>query len=98
MKLIKKKEVEVMEFSKKVLITSYVVGLFIIVFAMAIQTLFIVLGYEGSTEITVTLIGGAFGLMGIGNSFYSWKARTENSIKLEKLYGVKINNNDEENY
>lgn len=94
----KKKEVEIMEFSKRMLIASYFSGIAIILFAMLVQMLFIFMGYEGGTEITVTLIGGAFGLMGVANSFYSWKAKNENKIKLEKIYGVKIDTKDEEEY
>lgn len=87
-----------MEFSKKMLITSYFVGVSILIFAMAVQMSFIVMGYEGGTEITVTLIGGAFGLMGVCNSYYFWKAKNENKIKLEKLYGVEIDTRDGEGY
>lgn len=86
-----------MEFSKKMLIASYSVGVVILIFAMVMQWLFLSNGYEGSSEIVVTLITGAFAEMGIVTSMYSWKAKMENKIKLQAIYRIKDDDIEEEN-
>lgn len=79
-----------MEFSKIVLVTSYVIGVLILIFAMTIQWLFMSNDYHGGSEIVVTLITGAFAEMGIVSSMYSWKSKAENIIKIQQQYGSEI--------
>lgn len=80
------------EFSKKVLVVSYLLGVLIIAYAMFIQMLIITQNYIGDSSIVVALISGAFAEMGLVTSVYKIKAMQENKIKLKKIYGEEFVN------
>lgn len=70
--------VEKMEFSKKILIVAAVVFIAVIIF-----TCFMVYITQNliPLEILITTIGAE---VGAGTGFYYWKAKAENTIKLQK--------------
>lgn len=86
----KKKKKKKTEFSKKLLIISYLIGILIIAYAMFIQLLIISSNYQGDSSIVTGLIAGAFAEMGVVSGFYKWKAKAENIVKLQKLYGEEM--------
>ncbi|WP_144509996.1 hypothetical protein [Bacillus sp. FJAT-22090] len=79
---------EPMEFSKKILYVTFFIAIIIILFAMAMIYLMITGNYVGDSSSLNTLLGGLFTEISVGTSFYYWKARKENTIKLENQYGV----------
>ena len=79
-----------MEFSKKILIASYVIAAVVIVYTMYIVHLMVVGGYTGDPSSLNTLILMTLGELGAANSFYFWKSKFENKFKLEAEYGRKI--------
>ncbi|MFO1442775.1 hypothetical protein KDN24_06050 [Bacillus sp. Bva_UNVM-123] len=78
------------EFSKKVIMFSYAIGIVIILYAMYIQLLIITKDYHGDSGIVIALISGAFAEMATVTGFYKWKAMQENKIKLTEIYGKEI--------
>lgn len=91
----KTKQIQVMEFSKKILIVTFINALIIIAYAMFIQYLVIAKDYTGGTEIITTLIASLGVEVTAGTSFYYWKSKQENIIKLKSQYGV-INEDEED--
>jgi len=84
----KEKTVTVMEFSKKILFTTLIIALIIIAYAMWIQYLIITKDYQGGTEIVTSLIVALGAEVTAGTSFYYWKSKKENEIKLRNQYGI----------
>jgi len=78
------------EFSKRILIASYVIAVAVIIYTMYIIHLMVIGGYTGDPSSLNTLIMLTLGELGAANSFYFWKSRLENKIKLENQYGSKI--------
>lgn len=72
-----------MEFSKKILVVSWVTGMAIIVYALWLAYMMIIKGHEGDVSIVITILGGAFTEIAAGTSFYFWKAKYEN-VEREK--------------
>lgn len=92
-----------MEFSKKILLWTFIIALVIIGYAMWIQYVVITRDFHGGTEIVTALIVALGTEVTAGTSFYFWKARLENKIKLEATYGKEVveeakNNLNEEDY
>lgn len=85
------------EFSKKMLVWSYLVGIVTILFAITIQIVFIVKDYHGDTSIVIALLSGGFAEMSIVSGVYGIKAKMENSIKLKARYKDKISEQDFDN-
>lgn len=83
-----------MEFSKKMLVWSYMVGIGTVLFAMIMQIVFIVKDYQGDTSIITALLVGGFAEMSIVSGVYGVKAKMENVIKLKSKYKVDIDNED----
>lgn len=92
----KEKTVQVMEFSKKMLVWSYIVGIATILFAMIIQCIFIAKDYQGDSSIVIALLSGGFAEMSIVSGVYAVKAKMENRIKLEAIYKTKIDDNEDD--
>ena len=71
------------EFSKKLLVTSYIIAILVTIatFTLPIIT-YTVSGQlmDYSSLMPVTLV--CWGEVTVGNSFYYWKAKSENKIKL----------------
>lgn len=67
-----------MEFSKKILVVSWVTGMAIIAYGLWLTYMMVIKGYEGDVSIIITILGGAFAEITAGTSFYYWKARYEN--------------------
>lgn len=78
------------EFSKKILMASYAIAIVVILYTMYIIHLMIIGQYMGDPSSLNTLIMLTLGELGAANSFYFWKSRLENKIKLEAEYGHKI--------
>lgn len=81
-----KKKVPI-EFSKKILMASYAIAIVVILYTMYINYLMIIAGYVGDPSSLNTLIMLTLGELGAANSFYFWKARTENIAKIQKEMG-----------
>lgn len=73
-----------MEFSKKILIMAGVVNISVIIFAcvMMWRTL--------DTSPLAYLIPAVAAEVSTGTGYYYWKAKSENQIKLQKIYGDNI--------
>lgn len=84
------------EFSKKILIASYSIAILVIIYTMYIIYLMVIGEYMGDPSSLNTLVALTIGEMTMANSFYFWKSRLENKIKLENQYGIKIEDNLEE--
>ena len=85
---IERKAKQPMEFSKKILVVSWLTGIFIIFFALWLSYMMIIKGHDGDVSIILTILGGAFAEITAGTSFYYWKAKKENEIKLSGIYNV----------
>jgi len=90
----KEKTITVMEFSKKILFVTLIVAIIIIAYAMWIQYLIITKDYQGGTEIVTSLIVALGAEVTAGTSFYYWKSKKENEIKLRKQYGIEVEDGD----
>lgn len=69
------------EFSKKIIIFMTVFTIIITAFALALMW------RTGDTSALAYLIPSVFAEYATATGFYYWKARTENKIKLMRLYG-----------
>ncbi len=71
------------EFSKKILVASYViaVGVTIATFILPIIT-YLVSGQLMDYSSLMPIVMACWGEVTVGNSFYYWKAKSENKIKL----------------
>ena len=72
------------EFSKIFLAASGAAAAVLSLFTMA------AVWHTGDTSPLAYLIPAVFGELATATGFYYWKAKTENRIKLEKLYGVRL--------
>lgn len=81
-----KKRKKKMEFSKKILVVSWISGTLITFFGLWLTYMMVIKGYQGDVSIIITILGGAFAEITAGTSFYYWKSRRENEIKLTGLY------------
>lgn len=79
-----------MEFSKKILVVSWVSGSLITIYGLWLTYKMVIGGYSGDVSIIITILGGAFAEITAGTSFYYLKARAENIAKIEKQYGEEI--------
>lgn len=70
-----------MEFSKKILIASYAIAIVVILYTMYIIHLMVIGDYTGDPTSLNTLIMLTLGELGAANSFYYWKAKSENISK-----------------
>mgnify|MGYP006912204496 CR=1 FL=1 len=82
MSLTKKKKKT--EFSKKIFYIITTLTIIIVLYSMALMW------YTQDSSALSYLIPAIFGELGVSTGFYYWKARTENKIKLEKKYKIKI--------
>ncbi len=82
------------EFSKKIIIFMTVFTLIITGFSLAIMW------RTGDTSPLAYLIPSVFAEYATATGFYYWKARTENKIKLMRIYGKTAEKafNNERNY
>ena len=82
------------EFSKRIIIFMTVFTLVITVFALALMW------RTGDTSPLAYLIPSVFAEYATATGFYYWKARTENKIKLMRLYGKSAEKvlEDKQNY
>ena len=84
------------EFSKRIIIFMTVFTLVITVFALALMW------RTGDTSPLAYLIPSVFAEYATATGFYYWKARTENKIKLMRLYGKSaekvLKNESDQNY
>lgn len=84
---VERRQKEPMEFSKKILITAFLITLIIVACAIAMSYL------TQTTDVYAYLIPAIFAELGVGTGFYYWKAKKENEIKLQGIYGER---NEEE--
>ncbi|MCM3387357.1 hypothetical protein M3649_04310 [Ureibacillus chungkukjangi] len=85
-----------MEFSKKILYVTFILAIVIFSYAMWIQYLIVTSGFIGDTSIVTTLLTVLGAEITAGTSFYYWKSRRENEIKLKATYGENYTSNEEE--
>jgi type IV secretory pathway VirB3-like protein len=79
-----KKQKQKKEFSKKIFYIITTLTIIVIIYSMALMW------YTKDSSALAYLIPSIFTEMATCTGFYFWKARTENKIKLEKKYGIKI--------
>lgn len=72
-----------MEFSKKILVVSWVTGMMIIAYGLWLTYMMVIKGHVGDVSIVITILSGAFAEITAGTSFYFWKAKYEN-VEREK--------------
>lgn len=70
-----------MEFSKKIIIFTSIFTIFVTVFSL------VLMWKTNDTSGLAYLIPSAFAELATATSFYYWKARAENKIKLMRKYG-----------
>lgn len=80
---------QTIEFSKKIFYIITTLTIVIVLYSMAIMW------YTKDSSALSYLIPAIFGELGVSTGFYYWKARTENQIKLEKKYKIKLKDDDE---
>lgn len=80
----KKKKRQKTEFSKKIFYIITTLTIIIILYSMALMW------YTQDSSALAYLIPAIFAELTTCTGFYFWKARTENKIKLEKKYKIKI--------
>jgi type IV secretory pathway VirB3-like protein len=73
-----------MEFSKKIFYIITIMTIIIVAYSMALMW------YTKDSSALAYLIPAIFTEMATCTGFYFWKAKTENKIKLEKKYKIKI--------
>lgn len=86
-----------MEFSKKILLVTSVIAVFILAYAMGIQYLIIVRDYHGDTNIVITLLTVLGAEVATGTGFYYWKAKSEN-VEREKGRNASLYEQEEEGH
>lgn len=87
-----------MEFSKKILLVTSVIAVFILAYAMCIQYLIIVRDYQGDTNIVITLLSVLGAEVATGTGFYYWKAKSENIEREKGRNASALYEEEEENY
>lgn len=83
----KKKKIE---FSKKIFYLVAIIAGIVLIYSMALMW------YTKDTSGLAYLIPSVFAEMGCATAFYYNKAKLENKIKLEKKYGIHIDNSEED--
>lgn len=85
-----------MEFSKKILVASYAIAIVVIIYTMYIVYVMVLGDYTGDPTSLNTLILLTLGELAGANSFYFWKAKSENITKLNSLSesGIEITEED----
>lgn len=83
-----------MEFSKKIMIFSAGISIIILAFAMYIIYLGAVSGYGSDSTNLNVLLTGLMAQISASVSFYFWKSKQENIIKLESTYGRNVDETD----
>lgn len=78
------------EFSKKILIVAGAINISVIIFACVMMW-----RTEDTTPLAY-LIPAVAAEVATGTSYYYWKAKNENQIKLGKIYGVDFDNAEDE--
>ena len=95
----KVKKKKPLEFSKKLIMVLVGMSIIIIIYAMFIIYLMVTGDYMGDPISLNSLILAVSGEVGIASSFYYWKSRRENEIKLKKMYGEDYTKeNEHDNY
>lgn len=82
----KPKQKNRMEFSKKILVIAWISGMAMILFACWLTYKMVIDGHSGDTSLISIILTGGFAEITAGTSFYYWKSRAENMIKLRKKY------------
>ncbi len=80
---VERKQKGPMEFSKKILFAVFAITIVIVACAIAMSYV------TQTTDVYAYLIPSIFGELGVGTGFYYWKAKKENEIKLQGIYGEK---------
>lgn len=78
----KKKVKRKTEFSKIILIVSWLSGSVIIAFACWLTYMMVIHGLHGDVQLVSIILSGGFAEISLGTGFYYWKARKENELKL----------------
>lgn len=75
------------EFSKQILVTAWISGSIIIAFACWLTYMMVIHGHSGDVQLIAIILTGGFAEITAGTSFYYYKSKRENEIKLMALYG-----------
>jgi len=73
---------EKMEFSKLILIISWISGSLVIIYALVLTLLMVIKGYSGDVSLISIILTGGFAEISAGTAFYYWKAKNENMKKI----------------
>lgn len=71
-----------MEFSKKILIVSWLSGSIVIIFALWLTYMMVIKGYSGDVSLVALILSGGFAEIATGTGFYYWKSKNENMQKI----------------
>ena len=83
----KPKEKVYMEFSKKILVVSWLSGSLVVAFAMWLTYKMVIGGYSGDVSLVAIILSGGFAEIAAGTGFYYWKAKNENVKKIDNNVG-----------
>lgn len=86
----KPKQKKSMEFSKKILVVSWLSGSFVITFALWLTYKMVLGGYSGDVSLVAIILSGGFAEIAAGTGFYYYKAKAENVIKIQQQYGLEM--------
>lgn len=81
------------EFSKTILIISWLSGSIVIAFACWLTYQMVIHGKHGDVQLVAIILTGGFAEISAGTAFYYWKAKNENMQKIGNNIGGQ---NDEE--
>lgn len=76
-----------MEFSKKILVVSWLSGSLVVAFAMWLTYKMVIGGYSGDVSLVAIILSGGFAEIAAGTGFYYWKAKNENVKKIDNNVG-----------
>lgn len=76
-----------MEFSKRILVVSWISGSLVILFALWLTYKMVIGGYSGDVSLVAIILSGGFAEIGAGTGFYYWKAKNENIKKIGNNVG-----------
>lgn len=82
------------EFSKMILVTAWLSGSAVILFACYLTYMMVMHGHEGNVELIAIILTGGFAEISLGTSFYYWKSKNENMQKI----GNNVGGQDHEEY
>lgn len=80
------------EFSKTILIISWLSGSVVIAFACWLTYMMVIRGHDGDVQLVAIILTGGFAEISAGTAFYYWKAKNENVQKI----GNNIGGNEDE--